>query len=65
MPKYIVQKGSINQEGYAFTVFKIHNWNRPLEEHPLIVNNSDHFEIQDLQELPTFTQYLTDDIDLP
>ena len=65
MAQYIVQIGSINQEGFAFNVAKIHNWNKPLNEHPLIVDYPDKFEIQDLEELPIFTQYLTDNIDLP
>jgi hypothetical protein len=65
MPKYIIQKDSINQEGYAFTVAKIHNWDLPLEQHPWVVNRPDIFEVVELNSLPTFVQYVTDDIDLP
>lgn len=52
--KHIRQKNSI--ENPPYTVVITDNWNKPLEEHPSVVEQPNVFEIADC-EIPLIHQY--------
>lgn len=50
--KHIRQISSSFEINHTYTIVITDNWNKPLEEHPLILNHSDIYEIADC-EIPT------------
>lgn len=52
---HIRQKGTETTNSY--TIVKTDNWNKPLEQHPSIVEHPELFEIVDC-EIPEDIQYL-------
>lgn len=53
--KHIRQINSV--ETNTYTVVILDGWNRPLEEHPSIVEHPESFEISE-DEIPEYIQYL-------
>jgi len=56
--RHIRKKDSSFDPGIAYSVVITTNWDKPLEEHPTIVNEPDVFEIADC-DIPAHAQYMT------
>ena len=54
--KHIRQKNSVGTDSYTIVVTD--NWDKPLEEHPSILERPESFEIVDCVP-PDYVQYLT------
>jgi hypothetical protein len=55
--KHIRQKNSSIVKGEVYAVVITTDWNKPLEEHPSVIEKPDFFEVVDC-EIPEFIQYV-------
>ena len=53
--KHIRQINTVNTNTY--TIVKTDDWDKPLEEHPSVVEHPESFEVADC-EIPEYIQYL-------